>query len=296
MKVQESWSLQSLITHAYHRTKDRLWSYIGVELGLFLAFIGIIAVVTITVIPLLMTNNSSLIIALLIPISIIAIAILAYVMTWFQLVMVDVIINKANHGVKASFASMKHHVIDFFKYNILATIFMIGLFPFGIFTFFAIMILWLFWSSFSAFIFLEQKKRGLEVLWASKVMISQKFWEIALRFVAVTGIIWMISYILSSSNNAGLHLILFIFDILIAPFMLSYSYEIYKQLDEPKKISEPKLWVGLSVIGWILILAIGLYGINGLSHMNFDGIRKGFEKEMPKYPASEVLRLLGPKS
>lgn len=282
MKTVSPWSFERLIRQAFTRTKDRFRHYLLVELGMIGAFLGLCFLIIVICIPLMMTGNTNLIIMLSIPAALFLAGISFYCLSWFQLVLIDIMTNSGHHSVQESFTQMKVHVVDFFKYNILVTLFFLGLLPFGIMTFFALFFLWGFWSTFAGFVFLYQKKRGLDVLWTSQTMINQRFWDIAIRLVSISLIIFMISYILNSQEKVLFSVLFFFFNILVPPFMLSFTYELYMLLDEPKEVKAGTNWVLLSVVGWIMMGIVFSTAMTSLQNGGAKNLQKEFFKQLEK--------------
>ena len=282
MSTLSRWSFEHLVRQAFTRTKDRFWNYLLVQLSMIAAFLVLGFLLVVVCIPLIMTGNNNLIIMLIIPASVVLAGIAMYFLSWFQLVLIDIMTNNAGHSVKQSFATMKSHVVDFFKYNILVALFFLGLLPFGVMTLFALLFLWGFWSTFAGFVFLYQKKRGLDVLWTSRAMVNQKFWQLALRLAGVSVITFMISSILSSQENILFSALFFFFNIVVPPFMISYTYGLYKLLDEPKHVHAGTNWVLLSVAGWIVMGIIASVSITALQNGGLKRIKQEFYKQLEK--------------
>lgn len=264
----KKWQLENLIKNAFERTKDRFLSYFltwllsfalgaAIVVGLLL-FLGLIAVLYVV------TKSVLLVSVLGILVTIGFYVALIYVCSWISLATVSVIINEEKMGAGEIFHKVKPRVWGYFWMNLLAFLFMLGLLPFGILSFSIVFILWSLWSSFMTFVYLTQKKKGLQNLWIAREMFRQKAWGIFGRMLLVGFAVFAISFLLSFSmkNSAGAGLSM-LFSLVATPFALSFNFEMFKLLKVPTGVKTPTLWVVFSVIGWVLtvVLTVGIVAL-----------------------------------
>jgi uncharacterized membrane protein len=143
------------------------------------------------------------------------------------------------------------------------------------------LLVWVVWGVFAGFIYLYHKQpKGLKSLWLSREMVRPNFWKITGRLLLVFGIFYLITTLLSSSNNSLLSLLSAVVSIVSAPFTLAFAYEMYKNLAVPNNASTPTVWVTLSVIGWIVMIVIGVSVGTVLTSM-FGQMMKGNKIPVP---------------
>jgi hypothetical protein len=178
-----------------------------------------------------------------------------YVSSWSTLAMTTIIVNSTKIGVIEAFKKVKPLVPQFIGIHILTMLFFLGLFPVSIVLIFVPMVLWAIWGGFMVFVFLDKKKSGLSNLWVSKAMVSQNFWGIVGRFMLLYVAIFFFSFLVMSSRSGVIFFIWQIINMLIiGPFLMSYIYEMYTQLDKPNDAPRPTIWIVVSVIGFVLMI------------------------------------------
>lgn len=275
-------SLENLFKAAFNRTKDRFLSY-------FLAFlfnmlIGGVAIVAallvgaILVVPFAMSKNFMMAGIWGGIVGVAFIIAMIYISSWMTLLFTQIMIQEEKKGVIETFKSLKPRVGGFIIFSLLSGLFMIGLLPLGLISLFIIPILWGVWNSFSAFVYLEENKKGLENLWVSRAIFNTSFWGNFFKLVLVSLALMIISMGLSfsSRDNSLGGLLYFLISIVSVPFMISYKYEMYKNAKEQVKgaVTKPKIWIVLSIIGYILIGVLGAAAISVASS----------QKTFPSYP------------
>src|SRR3989344_3731584 len=144
------------------------------------------------------------------------------------------------------------YVKSYIWFVFLLMFFLIGLLPFTVLSLFIVGILWSLWSSFSIFVFLEKKKKGLENLWISRDMVNQKFWPIAGLVFVVVVVVVLISALFATVKNGLVNPI--ISQLIVTPFVTSFYYEMYKTLKVPQNAKKPVVWIWLSVIGFVAVV------------------------------------------
>jgi len=253
-----AWGLESLLKKAFERTKDRFLSYLVVlliSIGIGLAFfIAILLLIGLFALLYFLTKAIPVLIILGL-VAFLALIILSYyVGAWIQLATAQVIISPEKLTAGEAMKKVRPLIWKFIILEVLMSLFFIGLVPLGVLSLFIILILWGFWSTFTVFVFLEQQKEGLANVWISRSMINQRFWGVAGRESVVWIAVWILSFAVSSasykSSLAGLLSLLI--SLFTGPFIISYSYEIYKNLTPPKETTKPNIWIILSILGWIL--------------------------------------------
>jgi len=252
-----SWQIENLIKLAFKRTKERFISYF---LAAVLSFIiGIAAVTGFLILGgflfFLFSLTKSLILLIIFGAVFLFCLIIAffYINSWTQLATVGILIKKDKMGVVETFKHVRPFVWGYLWFSFLYFIFIIGLLPIGLLSLSIVLILWSFWGSFSIFVYLTQKRhKGLDYLWLSRSMINQRFWGIIGRMLLIGFALLFINILLISSRNSILGLGSMLFSVISQPFVISFNYEMYRLLAVPPKIEKPKIWVGLSVVGWVV--------------------------------------------
>lgn len=260
-KATDAWKIETLVKKAFDRTKQRFLSYIFV----YIIGIGIVILTALCValaagalyLVFRATNLPALTILLGVVVGLGVIAALFYIGAWIQLMVINVLTDEKKPSVNESLKKTRPLVPGFIVLAILNGLFIAGLLPFSFLTLFIVFILWWIWGSMMGFVYLHQKQpKGISSLWISRQMVNQNFWGIVGRVLLVGGGLYFVTFLLSSSKNALLSALTPIVSILIGPFIISFLYEMYKNLSVPKAVEKPKAWVTLSVIGWIVSIII----------------------------------------
>lgn len=265
--------MEDLFKAAFFRTKERFLTYfltyilsICIFIGVFLA-IGLLVGLNI----LIWTTSQSVTVGVvtIFVSSLIALGLLIYVGCWTSLAALYSLVSPTKLGVFDVFKSVRPLIWSYYKVSIVTTLFIIGLWPFGLLSIGIILILWAVWGMFMIFVFLEKKESGLKNLFISKAIVSTKFWGILLRVLMIyavyVGIIFLLGASQGNEEARGVSAILMpILGLFAGPFITSYFFEIYKRLPQPKKIPSNKVWVVLSVIGWVLSIALLATSLSGI--------------------------------
>lgn len=257
-----SWQIEKLIRAAWVRTSERFISYflaIVLSLVIFVAVFlvgGILAVALIGLSAALSLSSLGLVSALLvILVSLVGYLVLLYVGSLINLLIAEIIIREDKAGVMETLAKVRPLVWDYVWLSFLMSLFLGGLFIWGLLSLFIVLILWSVWGSFVTFVFLEKRKKGLANLWLSKAVVSQRFWGIVGRMLLVNVAAFIISSILASSKNSVLEFGSVLVSLIVQPFLISFSYEMYRIIPDHDTYKSPKAWVVLSVLGWVLGIA-----------------------------------------
>lgn len=260
-KKVDSWKIEALAQKAFERTKQRFWSYlfvyvIGIGIGL-LAAIGLLIIGLILFLLFKAVNLPALTIVLGVVLGLGFFAALIYLGSWIQLATLSVITDEKKVSVNESLKKTRTIVPGFVLLNVLSGLFIFGLLPFGVPSLFVIFILWAVWGSLIGFVYLYQKQpQGIKSLWLSRQMVGQNFWGIVGRLLLMGGVIYLIIFLFALSKNSLLSSLSPIVSLVSTPFIIAFLYEIYKKLAVPKASVAPKVWITLSVIGWILMIVI----------------------------------------
>lgn len=263
--MDQSYNLSTLINKSLERTSNRIAPFfmtyvIGIAMLLGVAaVIGIIGFMLIpgfknaelTLMPYVVAGVAGLI----------AFAALLYISAWFNLAVMRVVMGDEKISGKQAFVETKALVPGFIKVQLLLMVFMLALLPIGFLSVFIILILWIFWSSLIMFVYLDQKKNGLDNVWVSRWMINQKFWKTAgymlLVNLGVQIVMNIIPSFLPQNNEVATAIgaiVVVIFSFLTAPFLVSFNYEIYKALPKPETVEKPKVWINIAIVSGILMI------------------------------------------
>lgn len=246
----------TLLTKAFQRARERFvnffWLLLLSGLPIFLAGLSVLFGMA------YLTNLSQSWVIIFLAIPILLIFIVYYF--WFNLAMVDVLIAENKQGVKETLVKVKPRLRGFIWYSLLYALFIIGLLPLGILTAAVILLLWSVWSVFAVFIYLEKNKKGLENLWVSRDMVAGRFWENVGKIVIIVGPVFILIIFIGLIHNDILTIVFQVFyGIFIFPFVLSFLYELYKTLPESHTAKPPKVWIILSLIGWVFVILFVIF-------------------------------------
>lgn len=254
-----SWEIETLIRKAIIRVRERFLSYI-------LAYVIMYAVVFFLMFMLafmwafaagaFLTKTTVITGFLFSLLAVLGVIAFIYVVSYTQLAMIKVLIQKKKRTILQTYAAVKDDVWGFVWVMAAFYLFLIGLIPFGVVTLGVVLFLWSFWSSFVAFVYLTQKHKGLDNLWVSYNMINQRFWGVLGRFVVIIVAYVLVSALLNTIEHDIVIILNYILSLLYGPFALSYMFEMYSHLEVPKAVERPTLWIGLSAFGYLLMLFI----------------------------------------
>lgn len=98
------------------------------------------------------------------------------------------------------------------------------------------------WLSFSYFIVIDENKRGLEALKASKAYVENYFWPVLGRLLAVSIIVMIVIIIIGILAQMILgvalgSLIQTVISLAITPFVVLYQYNLYKNVKQVKGVN-----------------------------------------------------------
>ena len=259
--ASDSWQIENLIRMSWNRTADRFVSYFLAIVLSVVIFVGVfvigavVAGILIAIFAALSLSNLGLVSVLLIVlVSLVVLLILLYVGSLINLLINEVMIQETKTGVMETLAKVRPLVWDYVWVTSFMSLFFVGLLIWGVLSLGSVFILWSVWSSFVTFVFLEKRKRGLANLWMSKALVDQRFWGIVGRLVLLNAAAFLISSILAGSKNSVLEFGSLIASLIVQPFMISFGYEMYRNIPEPQNVKRPGVWVGFSAAGWALLI------------------------------------------
>src|SRR3990167_1768015 len=208
-KVEElGWQIESLIKRAFGRTRERFLSYF---LALIISFTFILVALIILVILLVVGGlgvalTKMALVSFLISLMMVLLAglVLIFVSSWIQLSVIEILIQNDNLGVIETFKKVRPLVWDYLTFVLLSSLFMLGLLPLGLMSLGIAFLLWSFWNSFSTFVYLTNRQKGIANLWQSRALVNQRFWEIAGRMLILNLMVIFISLILAMSKSSYL--------------------------------------------------------------------------------------------
>lgn len=262
----EKWQLEGLFKRAFERTKERFVSYlltwvVSFGIGILIILLSLLAV-GVAVLLYVLTKSVVLTVFFGIFATIVFYFALVFSTSWISLATVSVLVSEEKLGAFDTLKKVKPLVWGYFWMSVLIGLFFVGLLPWGVLTLGVVLILWSFWATFATFVYLTTQKKGLQNLWVSRQMFLQRAWGIFGRLLLVNlGFVAINMFLSMGGGKNGLSSGLsFLFGILASPFLVSFSYEIFKNLDVPNEVKKPRVWVVFSVLGWILtvLLFVGL--------------------------------------
>ncbi|MFA9289278.1 MAG: hypothetical protein ACEQSA_05370, partial [Weeksellaceae bacterium] len=259
-----------LLRAAFTRTKDRILPYFWtmiisivmqvaliIGLGLLAGLNALIWMMTQSVPVTGITAFISVLVAIVVG---------TYVNAWTSLAIIYSLISPHKLKPGEIFTAMKPLIVRYYWVMGLVGLFFIGLLPFGLITLFIVILVWVIWGAFTVYTVIEYKDQHLGSLWRSKAIVSTRFWAVLLRLIIIYGGFYLIMMVLGmsqeSTNSPVVGAIVFILSILSGPFLMSYSYETYRNLEHPETYGKNTVWKALSIIGLILVMAGITFGMN----------------------------------
>lgn len=276
--MENNLSLENLFKNAFYRTKERLLEYflvslitVGVFLGFaLLVFLGIGLTAGIFTISKIFLSGAFFAFIYFFSLCLV----LLWAASWTQLALIKIVISKEKISVSQSFQSTKPLILSFLKLQLFQGIFFLGLLLPSLFTLFVPYLVWIIWSSFTALVFLEKQEKGLQNLWVSKSLFNKNFWNTAGKLLLAVLLIWLLQIIVSSLGGNFFGSLLSIFLSLIGGlFLLSYNYEIYHNLPKPDNSPQPKIWLTVSLFGWIFTAVLVILALFLLPQLFVNNIK-----------------------
>ncbi|MFW5703525.1 MAG: hypothetical protein ACOCXQ_01700 [Patescibacteria group bacterium] len=282
-------SVETLITNAFDRFKDRFLQYlltIAISVGVNLVVaIALLILIGIHVLLYVLTQSVPVVVTVGVITGVLAIVGMFYVSSWIQLTIIQVITAEKKPGVIETFKEMRKHSWDYFLVSLLSFFLVFGIVILGIFGFvipgIVLGFLWSVWGAFVAYVFLEHKYKGLQNVWASYHIINTHFWGIVGRLLLLGLVIWLIYgiFLAGATQYESLSLFANLLGFVISPFAIAYSYEIYKNLDTNKPDTKSSMaWIIVSVLGWVILLGGILFLSSSISEA-LPALQEQFERE-----------------
>jgi len=235
-------TFKNIFKESFNRFKNRIFQYLLSMLYLFLIVVLGGAIIGIT---------GVLNIYLLIVFSVLTFPFLFYFFTWFTLASVVLLISDTKIKVSEALQKSKPLIFKAILFFALSALFILGLLPLGILSLFIILFLWYFWGIFSFFILIEKQEKGLKNLWLSKQLVAQRFWKI----VEYSLLIQLIGIAITLVTFGFGSFLIYLQGI----FYICFTYEIYKRLEMPQQINTPRIWIWVSIFGWIVFIFLGIF-------------------------------------
>jgi len=173
-----------------------------------------------------------------------------YLSSWIQLATIVAILDQKVTDVTQCYKKTRSSIFDFIIFSLLNGLFILGLLYTNVF-FFIPYILWAIWSTFAKIAFIEGHRGGLTPLWYSRAKVRGNFWKVLSYLMVLNLAIYLLTFFLSQLNDVFSYLNILIWFV-FAPFVISFTVELYKSLPTPKKYKPSTAWIILSVIGWVL--------------------------------------------
>lgn len=177
-----------------------------------------------------------------------------YLSSWLSLAQISTITSDEVKDLTDSFKKTRGLVWPYVGFFMLSCLFGLGIFYLNILLFIPLF-LWSIWGAFSIFAFLDNHRGGLTPLWYSKAKIKGHFWKVFLYYaVLYFALIILSSLVMQVDSQYSFvnSLLWFLF----MPFMIGFSYELYRSLPEPETVTKPKIWIGLAILGWLLYIVL----------------------------------------
>ena len=287
-KEEKKLSIEILISAAFNRTKERFLPYLLAAIfGVGLVSLAIIAMGLLggVVFLLWLGTKSTVITAIFGTIAVIGtIAGFIYIQSWLSLTIVYTIIAKQRVSVTDAFKTMRPLIKGYIWVSIVNFLLLFGLLPFGIVTILILSLVWVAWSMFTIYVYIEKRMHGLDNLFMSKAIISKKFWGFVFR-IAVIYVLYFIGFFIIQAigreSRALSSVIYMIFSFLAGPFMLSYMYEMYHNFEHPKDVGSKQIWIILSAIGWVIMI-IGIFTFSSFIGREIPKIQQNILKQEEK--------------
>jgi len=204
-----------------------------------------------------LNNNISIILTiLLLPLSLASIL----PQFWSQIALIFAIKDSPeNIDFKESYRRAWHKIGSYFWVGFLGGFITMG----GFFLFVVPGIIFSIWFSFGSFILIAEDQKGMNALLKSKEYVKGKWWGVFWRFLAMGLIFVLIGLILAPlffflKSQFLINFISWPISLFLGPFVLVYSFLIYKYLKTEKGdfVFEPKkkgLFIFFAILGFILI-------------------------------------------
>ncbi len=267
----DPWQIENLLKSAFVRIKERFLTFL-LSLGLSAAFGGgVVLILTIlgTLLAILMNATKFSVLSIFLSALLAVAGVIAgvYLAVWIGLTVIQSLISPKRKGIVETFREVHPWVWGFVGYKCLAGLFLLGLLPLGLITFFIVPLLWVAWGSFAAFVYLAERKKGLANLWVSKAIISQRFWGILGREALVFFTLGAVGVLVNLSGPRPFGSVWGCLQIFMTPFIVCLNYEMYRLLPKTATVKTPRGWLITSAAGWILSLVFLLLSYRAMTNL-----------------------------
>ncbi|MCX7997226.1 MAG: hypothetical protein N2691_05775 [Patescibacteria group bacterium] len=260
--ANKAFEIEELVKAAWERTRDRFLNYILTIMVMFALYVGAVVVILIAaaVMGVLVVGTRDVALSLTVGtiLAVLVVTVILYAGSWSTLASTYAIISPRKVGAIKAYKEMFPLVWGYVKVTALLALFLIGLVPLSVFTLFILIFVWMIWAVFTVFVYIEDKPRGLESLWISKSVVNTRFWGVFGRIFLVNAVL-LGGYnvlLIFTQDNPRVNVLLSLLYYAIMPFVVSFQYEIYRQLKKPPTHARNTVWIVLAGIGWVLIAII----------------------------------------
>lgn len=255
--------MEKIISLSFNRFKKTFLRYFLVYVLSVLGFVGTFLAAAISAgvmvgLYFLLGQQMAVAIILGILLAVLIIGLFVYLTTWMQIAQTLVIIKPEIKSVIDSFKEAQPLIPGLIIFQIINGLFLAGLFLTNIFLFVPYL-LWSIWGSFSLFYYIAGKRGGLTPLWYSRAKVNTNFFKVVGYYLIIVFAYFLIAGLVSQGGEE-LGFINTIFWFIASPLIISFSYELFQSLPEPKEVKAPKSWLLFSVLGWA-VNALLIFGI-----------------------------------
>ncbi|HLD26829.1 MAG TPA: hypothetical protein VJB63_02645 [Patescibacteria group bacterium] len=240
-------SFAQLIKKALHRTKERFLIYIQSLIFYILVFI-------LYGLGLFFILESSQFINRVLAVLFFLGAFFLYFFTNFLSIVV--LIDERKQSFYEAIQKSLSYSVGYLWFSALSGLFLFGLIPVWVLSFFVTLLLWSVWSMFAVFIFIEQRTKGWASLWISREVVKQRLWYVVRNafLIIFPALLVSVGVTFFSKNDMMQIILSFFYGVFLYPLVMSFYYELYKTLPYRDNVKISRGWVIVSVIGWIIIV------------------------------------------
>ena len=276
----------TLLKDAWKIYKQKLKTFLGILIITSLVIALFVTILFIILFLLKLSIVGIIIKIILLPISIIGIAI---AQIWGFIALIYTIVNHEQKiGIKEAFQKTQNKIISCLWVTFLSGFIIIG----GIFLFFIPGILFSIWFSFVCYILIAENLNGMDALLKSKEYVKGKFWGVLWRLIFIglfIGLLYffifflaglLLGFLQKNDHNFIFNIISQIISIFTTPFLIIYSFLIYKNLKELKKEfvftakkNQKNIFCIFGILGILGLIAIFSFAVFGSLNKTKETIR-----------------------
>mgnify|MGYP001612899972 FL=1 len=275
----------TLLKDAWKIYKQKLKTFLGIMIITSLVTILFVAILFI---PFLLKLGT---IGIVIKIILLSISIIGIVITqlWGTIALIYTTVNHEQKiGIKEAFQKTQNKIISCLWVTFLSGFIIIG----GIFLFFIPGILFSIWFSFVCYILIAENLNGMDALLKSKEYVKGKFWGVLWRLIFIglfIGLLYffifflaglLLGFLQKNDHNFIFNIISQIISIFTTPFLIIYSFLIYKNLKELKKEfvftakkNQKNIFCIFGILGILGLIAIFSFAVFGSLNKTKETIR-----------------------